>query len=151
MNTLFPLETFLPEGFKYYEDFLTVEEEKLLCRIISTLELKPLIFQGFEAKRKIAGFGVEYHFNSRSISAGNQIPEKFDFLLNKVSKISGISSADLAKMLITEYPPGSVINWHRDGPPFETIIGISLLSDCIFKMRPYDKKINHGRQLLTSL
>ena len=34
---------------------------------------------------------------------------------------------------------GSVINWHRDAPPFDIIAGISLLSDCSFKLRPYDK------------
>ncbi|MGV3657809.1 MAG: alpha-ketoglutarate-dependent dioxygenase AlkB, partial [Chitinophagaceae bacterium] len=46
---------------------------------------------------------------------------------------------DISELLVTEYPPGSVINWHRDAPPFDTIIGISLLSDCVFKLRPYDK------------
>lgn len=45
----------------------------------------------------------------------------------------------LAEMLITEYPPGSVINWHRDAPPFDQIAGISLLSDVTFKLRPHDK------------
>jgi alkylated DNA repair dioxygenase AlkB len=32
-----------------------------------------------------------------------------------------------------------VINWHRDAPPFDIIAGISLLSDCIFRLRPHDK------------
>ena len=50
-----------------------------------------------------------------------------------------VPSASLAEMLVTDYPEGSVINWHRDAPPFEMIIGISLLSDCNFRMRPYDK------------
>jgi len=42
-------------------------------------------------------------------------------------------------MLITEYPPGTVINWHRDVPQFDLIAGISLLADCTFRLRPYNK------------
>jgi alkylated DNA repair dioxygenase AlkB len=43
------------------------------------------------------------------------------------------------EVLATEYPVGSVINWHRDAPPFELIAGISLATDCTFRLRPYDK------------
>jgi alkylated DNA repair dioxygenase AlkB len=41
--------------------------------------------------------------------------------------------------LVTQYPVGSVINWHRNAPPFDIIAGLSLFSDCIFKLRPHDK------------
>jgi alkylated DNA repair dioxygenase AlkB len=44
---------------------------------------------------------------------------------------------DFAELLVTEYP--SVINWHRDAPPFDIIVGISLLTDCTFRFRPHDK------------
>ncbi|MBX9850590.1 MAG: alpha-ketoglutarate-dependent dioxygenase AlkB [Cytophagaceae bacterium] len=50
-------------------------------------------------------------------------------------------------MLVTEYPTGSVINWHRDAPPFDLIAGISLLSDCKFRLRPHDK----SKQCRTSI
>ena len=42
--------------------------------------------------------------------------------------------------MIIEYPPGAVINWHRDAPPFDIIVGISLLSNCTFKLRPHEKE-----------
>jgi alkylated DNA repair dioxygenase AlkB len=32
-----------------------------------------------------------------------------------------------------------VINWHRDAPPFNIIAGISLISNCNFRLRPQDK------------
>ncbi len=32
-----------------------------------------------------------------------------------------------------------MINWHRDAPPFDIIAGISLMSDCNFRLRPQDK------------
>ncbi|MEJ7586858.1 MAG: alpha-ketoglutarate-dependent dioxygenase AlkB, partial [Ferruginibacter sp.] len=56
----------------------------------------------------------------------------------------------IAQFLITEYPIGSVINWHRDAPPFDVIIGVSLAADCIFKMRPHEKD-QQTRQATISL
>jgi alkylated DNA repair dioxygenase AlkB len=147
METLFPIESFVPGGFVYIPVFLSEPEESKLLSIIASYTLKPLIFQGFEAKRKIISFGTEYHFDSRKITPGKPIPEEFEFLLEKVSKITQVAKDDFKEMLLTEYPPGSVINWHRDGPPFELIVGISLLSDCILKFRPYDKS-KQGRSAL---
>ena len=106
---------------------------------ILNLELRPLIFQGFEAKRKVAGFGYHYHFDTRTITKGPEIPLFLKPLIEKVAGQLQINSSLLAQVLVTEYPVGSVINWHRDAPPFDTIVGISLLSDCTFKLRPYDK------------
>ena len=39
--------------------------------------------------------------------------------------------------LINEYRPGSPIGWHRDAPQYDIVAGISLLSDCRMKFRPY--------------
>jgi len=52
--------------------------------------------------------------------------------------------------LVTEYPEGSVINWHRDAPPFDVIAGISLLPDCTFRLRPQEK-LKQGRGSVISL
>lgn len=138
MNTLFP-EQFLPEGFTYFPDFLTIAEEEQLLNEISAIELHTLIFQGFEAKRKVSSFGYDWSFEKRALSKGKEIPGAFDFLIQKVGDHIKIPKNAFAELLITEYPVGSVINWHRDAPPFDIIAGISLLSDCSFKLRPYDK------------
>ena len=61
MNTLFP-EQFLPEGFNYFPDFLTEAEEEQLVKEIAGTELHALIFQGFEAKRKVSNFGYDWSF-----------------------------------------------------------------------------------------
>ena len=139
MTSLFPVEPIMPYGFSYFPDFITEQEESQLLGVIARLELRTLIFQGFEAKRKVASFGYSYHFDTRTISKGKPIPEELNFIVEKVAKWLSLPTDALAQILITEYPPGSVINWHRDAPPFDTIIGLSLLSDCIFKLRPYDK------------
>jgi alkylated DNA repair dioxygenase AlkB len=139
MNTLFPITPELPEGFLYYPDFISEHEENQLLKIVSSTDLHAMIFQGFEAKRKVASFGYDWSFENRTLSKGKDIPEEFNALIKKVTGKVSITPADIAELLVTEYPPGSVINWHRDAPPFDLIAGISLLSDCTFKLRPHEK------------
>ena len=38
--------------------------------------------------------------------------------------------------LVTRYPPGSVIGWHRDAPAFgPTVAGLSLGSSCLLRFQ----------------
>ena len=144
MNTLFPVEVKYPDGFEYFRNFLTVQEETNLASEISKINLHTFIFQGFEAKRKVASFGYDYSFEKRNLSKGKEIPAVFDYLIKKVSTHLDISPENFAELLVTEYPIGSVINWHRDAPPFDVIVGISLMADCTFRLRPHDK-MKQGR------
>lgn len=150
MNSLFPQQITLPEGFRYFENFLDEEEEEKLRLVISRLELHTFYFRGFEAKRKVISYGYDYNFDQRSITKGLPIPEPFYFLIDKVAHRLSVNPQLFAELLVTEYEPGSVINWHRDAPPFSLIAGISLLSDCTFRLRPYDKQ-KQGRHAIISL
>src|SRR5215204_6335480 len=128
MNSLFPIETNFPPGFSYFPDFLTIKEEEELYHEVLKLELHNMQFQGFEAKRKVASFGYDWSFEKRTLSKGKEIPASFSSLMNKVANHLSIDPADFAELLVTEYPIGSVINWHRDAPPFNLIAGISVIS-----------------------
>ena len=139
MHTLFPIEPDFPPGFSYTPDFLTEDEEKELHKEIQKIELSNFNFQGFKANRKIASFGYDYSFDNGSLTRGKDIPSTFNFLIEKVSRHLSIKPGEFAELLVTEYPVGSVINWHRDAPPFDVIGGISLMADCTFRLRPYDK------------
>ena len=139
----------MPHGFSYYPDFITEDEERRILNVISGLELHPLVFRGFEAKRNVESYGYSYHFDTRSISKGKPVPESLSFIVEKAAARLRLPPGEIAQMLVTEYPPGSVINWHRDAPPFDMIIGLSLQSDCIFRMRPYDKA-RQGRKAILS-
>jgi len=37
--------------------------------------------------------------------------------------------------LLTEYEPGASIGWHKDRSLFGEVVGISLLSSCILRLR----------------
>jgi alkylated DNA repair dioxygenase AlkB len=149
MNRLFPVDPLLPEGFSYYPGFITEAEETDLYNEILNIELHPLIFQGYEAKRKVATFGYDWDFQTRTLSPGRKIPDAFNFLIERVARHLLFNPADFAEILLTEYPVESVINWHRDAPPFDVIAGISLLSDCIFRLRPYNKAKQNRKAIIS--
>lgn len=98
-----------------------------------------MIFHGYEAKRKIKSYGYDYCFENGRLKKGEEIPESFNFLLERTADKLYIDPKRVTELLLTEYPIGSVINWHRDAPPFDIIAGISLNADCVFRLRPQDK------------
>jgi alkylated DNA repair dioxygenase AlkB len=149
MLSLFPEEQRYPEGFRYEEEFLSLQEEQLLCDFMSTVPLHEFLFHGYVARRKVMSYGYDYHFTSRTITEGVPVPPQLYPLLEKVSAHLGIPTDDFKEVLLTEYPPGSVINWHRDAPPFDVVVGISLATDCIFRLRPYDKSNQHRSAILS--
>jgi alkylated DNA repair dioxygenase AlkB len=138
-----------PVGFSYYPEFINEQEELDLLKYISTLPLHSFQFHGFEAKRKVASFGFDYSFEKRSLTKGKPIPSVFDPLVSKVANKLHIRADDFVELLVTQYPIGAVINWHRDAFPFEVIAGISLSSSCIFRLRPHDQEKRKRSSLLT--
>lgn len=148
-HTLFPVDPVFPEGFDYYPGFISEAEETGLCNEISKLELHTFIFQGYEARRRVASFGYDYSFDRRTLSKGKDVPAAFHPLIEKVADHLSIRKELFAELLVTEYPVGSVINWHRDAPPFDLIAGISLLSDCTFRLKPHDKKLQNRSSIIS--
>jgi alkylated DNA repair dioxygenase AlkB len=149
MNTLFDTESSFPPGFFYFPDFLTVEESAYLYEEISKIELHTFTFQGYKAKRNVASFGYDYNFENKSLVKGREIPKNFNALIEKVAKHLSVPKEDFVELLITQYPVGSVINWHRDAFPFDIIAGISLQSDSIFRLRPQDKTKQHRTSIVS--
>jgi alkylated DNA repair dioxygenase AlkB len=149
MLTLFPVTPTVPPGFSYYPNFISSSEETELSAEIAKTTLNTFHFQGYEAKRKVASFGYDWHFDTRKLTKGKSIPSPFFKLVDRVAEHLSLQPQDFAELLLTEYPVGSVINWHRDAPPFDIIAGISLLSDCNFKLRPYDKSLQNRKSIIT--
>jgi alkylated DNA repair dioxygenase AlkB len=141
VQTLFPLESIYPEGFSYMPGFLGLEEEQSLLQTIQTIELHPFVFQGYLAKPKVASFGWDWNFETRTLKQGRRVPAAFEPLVKRVATQLGLKPNDFAELLVTEYEPGALINWHRDAPPFALIAGISLGADCTFRLRPHDKAL----------
>lgn len=124
----------LPGGFRYADDFITIAEEAALADEIGRLEFSTFEMRGVVARRRVAFFGRTYD----SGGAGSPpIPEFLMPLREKVGVWAGIDPAAFSMALINEYPPGAPIGWHRDAPQYDVVAGISLLSSCQMKFRPY--------------
>jgi alkylated DNA repair dioxygenase AlkB len=125
----------LPEGFSYRTDFLSAAEEQALVEEFHRLPFKEFEFQGFLAKRRIVSFGWRYDFNGGGLQETEDMPE---FLLParvKAAESAGLTPPDLQQVLLTEYRPGAPIGWHKDRAVFGDVVGISLLSSCVFRLR----------------
>jgi alkylated DNA repair dioxygenase AlkB len=137
--TLFDVETPLPEGFIYMPEFLTGDEERALLDRISTLQFGDVRMHGVVARRRIVQYGHNYSFDSSRVSAGVEIPEFLRPLRSRVANVAAREPEAFAELLITEYPPGATIGWHRDAPAFDIVAGVSLLAACRFRLRRYDR------------
>jgi alkylated DNA repair dioxygenase AlkB len=125
----------LPEGFFLRNDFLTATDEAALVRRLEALTFKPFEFHGFLGKRRVAYFGWRYGFGDGGLQPTEPMPEFLLPLRKAAAAFAGVEAEALPHVLITEYAPGAGIGWHRDRPEFGTVIGVSLLSPCLFRLR----------------
>jgi alkylated DNA repair dioxygenase AlkB len=130
----------MPEGFAYADEFISTAEEQQLLAVIGSLPFKNFAFQQYTAKRRVVEYGYAYDFSSRVAEAAPAIPEFLHSLQTRVAAAAGIPAAELVEAIVTEYPPGAPIGWHRDVKEFETVFGISLLSACRLRLKPYPGK-----------
>ncbi len=127
----------LPNGFEYLSDFVSPAEESELLASIRSLEFVPFNFQGYVAKRRIVEYGWEYDFGTRKTSTTQPLPEFLLPLLTKVAQAAAVDPGAIVEAVVTEYPLGAPIGWHRDVPQFEAVMGISLASACRMRFKPY--------------
>jgi alkylated DNA repair dioxygenase AlkB len=127
-------ETDLPGGFRYRDDFITVEEEAALAGEIARVEFSTFEMRGVVARRRVAFFGMSYDAGRAPIAP---LPAFLLPLRAKMAAWTEIEAAAFAMALINEYRPGAPIGWHRDAPQYGIVAGVSLLSSCRMKLRPY--------------
>lgn len=124
-----------PEGFRYQADLLPVEEEQALVERIRELPLKEFEFHGYVGRRRVISFGWHYDFGTSRLQQAEGIPPFLHKLQERAADFAGLLAQDLPHALITEYSPGSAIGWHRDKGVFDEVVGVSLVSPCVFRFR----------------
>jgi alkylated DNA repair dioxygenase AlkB len=144
----------LPPGFHYRAGVLSEDEERALVGEIERLAFSRVEMRGVAARRRTAHFGMTYGYEARTSEAGAPIPAFLLPLRARVAEWAGLAPVALAEALVTEYPAGAGIGWHRDAPMFgDVIAGVSLLSTCRMKLRPYVSPANvrplHGPRRTT--
>ena len=119
-----------PSGFLYYPDVLSTPEEAELSGHVRDITFSAVEMRGQVARRRTAHFGWVYGYESWRITPGPPLPDFLLPLRERVAVLASVEPAALAEVLVTEYPAGATIGWHRDAPQFGVVIGVSLASAC---------------------
>lgn len=125
----------LPEGFTYEPGILSERQEQVLLERISKLPFKEFEFHGYTGKRRVVSYGWRYDFAERRLGEADEIPGFLLDLRETAADVARTPADRLQQVLVTEYSAGAGIGWHRDKAVFGEVIGISLLSPCLFRLR----------------
>lgn len=126
----------LPEGLTYIEAFITAEEERQLLAQVEALDFRSVEMRGQTARRTVRHFGLDYAYESGDLVPTDPLPASIAWLRDRCAALIERDPADLAQILISRYPPGAGIGWHRDAPMFGSrIVGVSLLAACRMRFR----------------
>ena len=130
-----------PDGFVYVPDFLSADEERALVAALEAVEWQAVVMHGTAARRTVAHFGVTYGYASWSLEEAPPLPAWVAPLVPRVAAVMHEPANALAQLLVSRYPPGARIGWHRDAPMFgPTVAGISLAGACELVLRRGDER-----------
>ncbi|WP_108396510.1 alpha-ketoglutarate-dependent dioxygenase AlkB [Devosia submarina] len=128
-------EPSLPEGFRYSREIIPPAMQDELLSKIRQLPFRAFDFHGFEGKRRVVSFGWRYDFSKESLVPAEPMPSFLLPVRELAAAFAGIATEQLQQALVTEYGPEAPIGWHKDKSVFGTIVGVSLLSACNFRLR----------------
>ncbi len=124
-----------PPGLAYVPDLVTAPEEERLLRRLAGDSYGEVRMHGQVARRTVRHYGVSYDFEAAEIAPGDPIPEWLLDLRRRCAGLLGITDELLAECLLTSYPPGATIGWHRDAPMFGDVVGVSFGSACLLRFQ----------------
>jgi alkylated DNA repair dioxygenase AlkB len=119
-----------PEGLVYREAFITAEEERALLAELEMIEFRSVTMRGQTAKRTVRHYGLDYDYENGALVPAEPLPRSMSWLRERCAALMEREPEDLAQILVSRYPPGAGIGWHRDAPMFGLVVGVSLASAC---------------------
>jgi alkylated DNA repair protein (DNA oxidative demethylase) len=121
-----------PEGLVYRPDLITEGEERDLLAFLERVELHEIVMRGQTARRTVHHYGWDYDYSEYGkITAGDPLPDELAWARDRAAELAELEPAALEQALVSRYPAGAGIGWHRDAPMFGSqVIGISLASAC---------------------
>jgi alkylated DNA repair dioxygenase AlkB len=124
-----------PVGLRYAAELISPQEEHALVDTMAGLPFKEFEFQGFLGKRRVVSFGWRYDFNGGGLQKTEDMPAFLLPVRARAAAFAELREDELQHVLLTEYPPGAQIGWHKDRSVFGDVVGLSLVSPCIFRLR----------------
>ena len=133
-----------PDGLDYRDAFLTEAEEQACVALFEALAFDEVRMRGQAAKRTVAHFGYRYGYESWGIAPTGPSPPELDWLRQRAGDVAGVDPELLVETLVTRYPPGAGIGWHRDAPAFGAkVVGVSFLSECTMRFQRRTEAVRH--------
>jgi len=132
---LFALASAWPAGLRRWDEAIPREEERALLGSFTTLGFEAFAFRGHVGRRRVVSFGKAYDFEREVLRDAPPIPPFLLALRERVATLAGLAPGTLRQALVTEYPPGAAIGWHRDKAVFGDVLGVSLGAPCLFRLR----------------
>ena len=125
-----------PQGLRYVPDFLSAEEEAGLLPQLEALPTHEVRMRGMVAKRTTAHFGWVYGYEAWSLTPGPALPAFLEPVRARAAALVGLAPEALEETLLSRYPPGASIGWHRDAPMFgPEVVGVSLGAPARLRLR----------------
>jgi DNA oxidative demethylase len=120
-----------PEGLVYRPDFITPAEERQVLEVLEAMEFHTITMHGRTARRTVRHFGLDYGYESWRLEPSDPLPRDLAWLRDRAASLAELDPEELAQILVSRYPPGATIGWHRDAPLFGAkVVGVSLASAC---------------------
>jgi len=124
-----------PHGLVYVPDLVPrPEADRLLGRVVDE-SYGEVRMHGQVARRTVRQYGLTYDFEAARVEAGDPLPDWLSDLRRRCAALLGVADEELVECLLTRYPPGATIGWHRDAPMFGDVVGVSLRSACLLRFQ----------------
>lgn len=125
-----------PAGLTFVPEFITRDEELAFIEEMEGLCWDSVVMHGVAARRSVVHFGFNYGFETLDLEATAPLPHWLRAVQTRAGAAAHIDPQLLEQLLVSSYPPGAGIGWHRDAPMFgEPVIGISLGGKGLMKFR----------------
>ena len=99
--------------------------------LLDEMDFREIVMRGQVARRTTRHFGYDYAYEGRTVEPTEPLPESLVWLRDRAADLAGVATEELAEILITRYPPGAGIGWHRDAPMFgPRVVGVSFGAPC---------------------
>lgn len=125
-----------PGGLVYRPQLLSTDEETALLDVVRGLNYEAVVMRGQAARRTVRHYGHAYAFESWELVPTDPVPDFLGDCLRRCAELAGVDAAAFEQALVTRYPPGATIGWHRDAWSFGPVVaGVSLGSDCVMRFQ----------------
>ncbi|MEH0830629.1 MULTISPECIES: alpha-ketoglutarate-dependent dioxygenase AlkB [unclassified Micromonospora] len=125
-----------PAGLTYQPELVSPDEERLLLTVLAAIDLTEIRMHGQVARRTVRHYGFDYDYGSFQLTEAEALPVELHEVRRRCADLAGVAETSFAQALVTRYPPGAVIGWHRDAPAFgPTVAGVSLAAACLLRFR----------------